>query len=506
LRRGVVFLLSLVALLALAGPAGAGRLVTAFQDPVVFSGPEANVALARARAGGASMVRIFVNWRSIAPSGTTRPEGFVAENPRDSHYKLQQWATLDTQIRTAVDAGLEPFVYIVTAPDWAEGAGSGLQEGTVSPDPEELGLFAKAAATRYNGDFDPDEAGPEPSLPRIRYWEVWNETNLALFFWPQYVDGRLFSPRHYRAMVNQVAAAVHGVKPDNVVIAGALAPFGRTNQPAPLRFMRTMLCMSSKNKPRAGCSSPARFDIWSHHPYSPEGPNYDAPWPDDVSIGDLPRMRSLLTAAAGAGHILSSAGLAKRSVPLWVTEFSWDTRGPDPKAVPLRLHARWTAEALFRMSRAGVSLVTWFGLRDMPFPKYWYQSGFYFCGAASSSDDSACENASIFGDAKKTLSFKAFRFPFVAFAHRGRLLVWGRTPPGTAGLVRIERRTPSGWKRVTRLRPNADGIFSKRWRSSLTKGYVRARLSSGEAAVPFSLKRPARLRVAPFGCGGDFPC
>jgi hypothetical protein len=72
-------------------------------------------------------------------------------------------------------------------------------------------------------------------------------------------------------------------------------------------------------------------------------------------------MRAVLKAAYKRGMI-ESRGLPR----FWVTEFSWDSAPPDPDGLPLRLHARWTAEALYRIWRSGVSLVTWLQLRDQP--------------------------------------------------------------------------------------------------------------------------------------------
>ena len=37
--------------------------------------------------------------------------------------------------------------------------------------------FAYAAAVRYSGSFDPDGLGYGGPLPRVRFWEVWNEPN-----------------------------------------------------------------------------------------------------------------------------------------------------------------------------------------------------------------------------------------------------------------------------------------------------------------------------------------
>ena len=115
-----------------------------------------------------------------------------------------------------------------------------------------------------------------------------------------------------------------------------------------------------------------RFDVWSHHPYTFGGPFGKAKLPDDVELGDLPRMRALLRAGVQLGHVVSA-----HPVQFWVTEFGWDTNPPRPHAASLSLAARWTAESLHQMWLSGVSLVTWFLLEDFPSPSP-YQSGLYF--------------------------------------------------------------------------------------------------------------------------------
>ena len=68
----------------------------------------------------------------------------------------------------------------------------------------------------------------------------------------------------------------------------------------------------------------------------------------------------------------------------WVTEFAWDSNPPDPGGVPLALEGRWVADALHRVWAAGVSLVTWFSLRDQPLRTSAYQSGLYLRGSGAS--------------------------------------------------------------------------------------------------------------------------
>ena len=142
-----------------------------------------------------------------------------------------------------------------------------------------------AAALRYSGSY--------PGLPRIRYWQIWVEPNVNKFFRPQRENGKPVAPQRYAAIVNAGADAIHAVRADNKVIAGSLSPFtvtrGDTSTIGPMAFMREMLCMNAKNKPRASCSRRVHLDIWSHHPFTSGGPTHHAFKKGDVSLGDLPR-------------------------------------------------------------------------------------------------------------------------------------------------------------------------------------------------------------------------
>ena len=188
-------------------------------------------------------------------------------------------------------------------------------------------------------------------------------------------------------------------------------------------------------------------------------------------------MRAVLDAAVRLNHVVS-----KQKVRFWVTEFSWDTRPPDPNAMPLALQTRWISEAFYTMWKSGVSLATWYLIEDDPLGKSPYQSGLYFNGG------------------KKKPSFRAFRFPFVAFSRGSGILVWGRTPWSKAGTVIVEQRSGQIWKRLGNVRTNPRGIFSGMYRSRGT-GALRARLLGppAETSVPFSLNEPPDRFVRPFG-------
>jgi hypothetical protein len=419
--------------------------------------------IARAQGAGMQAIRLGIDWSSVAPK--KRPEGFDPANAEDPAYK---WKAYDQEISAAVAAGLEPIVYIVGAPTWAEQAVPKPYYGAIKPDASQLAQFAHAAAVRYGGSFQ--------ELPRVRNWMLWNEPNLYFWLQPQFVGNKAYSPGLYRTMLNAFADAVHGVHANNVVIAGGTAPFtsadGTTEEwgVGPLAFLRGVLCLGKNNRPV--CSARVKFDVWAHHPYTSGGPTHHANFPDDVSLGDLPKLKAVLDAGVRT-HKIQSHG----QVRFWVTEFSWDTSPPDPQAVPLALQTRWVSEAMYTMWRNGVSLVTWYTLRDEPFPSSPYQSGLYFLN----------------GKPKPTL--RAFRFPFVALKAGNRLRLWGRTPLSKQGRIAVQKRT-KGWRTVAVLRADRYGIFNASRR--LSSGVYRARFGVALSNA-FSTTEPPDKFYRPFG-------
>jgi hypothetical protein len=443
-------------------------LVTAVLDPASLGGPEAGMAYRNLRRTGARFVRIVVIWAQVAPAGSRTPPGFNARDPRDHSYR---WEVLDEQVQRAVAEGFTPIVYVQSPPRWAQSCTA--NSTACRPNPRELAAFMTAAARRYSGTF--------ARLPRIRYWQIWNEPNLPAYLSPQYdAKGRPVSPAWYRWMVNAAYDALHAVRKDNVVIAGGQSPFGpdrdSPDRVAPLTLMRLLLCLSSGTKPKPVCNRRVHFDVWAHHPYTSGGPMHHADGKNDVSLPDLWKMKVLLDAGVQSGNLVS-----RGPVRFWVTEFAWDTNPPDPNAMPERLHARWVAEALYRMWDQGVSLVTWFQIRDQPFaPSTPFQSGLYFRGSSGIESDTP------------KLALRAFRFPFVAFrddAVKG-IWFWGRSPAGRATVV-VEQLLSGKWGVVTSLRPSANGTFSGKFAGDAGTSWLQARLANGkDQALPFSLAIP----------------
>jgi hypothetical protein len=502
-RLTFILALALVALLGLLSSRASGAsLQTGFlEEQHELDGPRAATNMNHIKSAGATTVRYLVYWNMIAPTEPTN-----ARDPEDPEY---DWSGVDTMVRTAQSKGLQPILDLVRAPTWAEGDISNarysgpISPGVKNPDPVAFGDFAFAAATRYSGTYDP--TGPADVLPRVKYWQAWNETNYPYFLLPQYdKSGNMASATIYRNLVNKMADAVRSVTlpvaaPRNFVIAGGTAPWGHPESPSPLAFARAVLCI------QPACSTKTKFDAWATHPYTKGGPTHKADKAGDVELGDLPTLRKLLNTAQSKGKIVNANNASKAN--LWVTEFSWDTNAPDPKAVPQKLHRRWTAEALYRMWKSGVRMLTWFTVRDRPLPVSFWQSGFWYCGSASTADDpnnTLCTLDPV-NDVRKP-SFEAFRFPFVAFAKNGKVSVWGRVPPGASKSVAIQRRKSGSFKTVKSLKAAADGTFKWTQSTSWTTGFYRAKIS-GETSIGFSLKRPKAFALKqPFGCGAQISC
>jgi hypothetical protein len=477
LRAAAVVAVAVLALSASAAE-GSGRLPpvkqtkatpplrTAVFDPTLPATSEP-AAFTLMQGAGAGYVRLLVQWGQIAPVDV--PPGFDATDPADPAYR---WHGLDASVEAAESAGLTPVLDVLGIPAWARAAGS---KGVGMPQPADLGLFATALASHYDGTN---------GLPAVHDYMLWDEPNVTLHLNPT-------TPAAYRDMVNAFAAGVHGVDPTNLVIAGGLDPFGHKKirrqtwySVAPLAFMRSLLCVSKGAHPHATCRNQIHFDVWSHHPYSFGGPFGKARHPDDVELADLPRMRAVLKAAVRLHHVVST-----QPVDFWVTEFGWDTNPPRPHAASLALAARWTAEALHEMWFSGVTLVTWFLIRDLPSPSP-YQSGLYF-------------HADSPADAQPKPGLTAFRFPFVAYLGKKRAVsVWGRTATSEKEIVTIELRhgTAGTWLPVARVGANANGIFQATLKLKATKkDWLRAESTSSGDSLAFALKQPKYPNIGPWG-------
>lgn len=454
-----------------AGAAGAPRgLELGVTDPALIGSDAAlrEEWMARAASARANLALLGADWARIAP--TRRPPGFEPADPADPAYR---WQDLDAAVRSAVAHGVQPLLAIDVAPAWAEGPNRPSLDlapaGTWLPQPAELGAFARALATRYSGSFvDPADPGAG-ALPRVRYFEVWEEENLAVHLNPLWEGGRLVAPLHYREMLNAAYAGIHGADPGARVIAGGLSPYGDAfaggSRIPPVWFWRSLLCLRGAKRP-VGCPDPAHFDIAAHNPINVSGPSSSALSPLDVSTPDIGRLTSIVRRAIATG-----GALPPKPKPFWATEIWWDSSPPDPAGVPLRRHARFVAKSLFELWRQGVSAVVWWYLRDQ---------------AAGAAGFGATQQSGLFyREGRPKPAYRAFRFPFVAIRTKhGHVLLWGKAP--APGRLVVERRTRSGWASLARSVADRGRVFLARVDAA---GRFKARARQGdETSLPWQVR------------------
>ena len=453
-------------------------------------------AFDRTASSGAKLIKNNLYWLYVIKNGEaakkpgTEEEPFNATDPASSYY---DWGVYDRMVRMAHERGTELVFSIVSAPRWARisrCAGSGV----CSPRPGDYANFVTAAAKRYDGTFDPGDG--KGVLPRVRYWQAWVEPNFNAFYQPiSKANGSPAAPYEYRRILNALYDAVHAVDNSNMAIAAGLAPNGQKGKAfAPLDFTRRALCMTGtfrKPRPLGGCNFKVKADAWAIHPYTTGGPTHVPAGGDNMSVAALPRLQKLLTAARKSGRLISNTGRTE----LWVTEFSWDSKAPDPGGVPWNLQTRWVAQAMYLMYKANVSKMFWFGLRDQPKgdgPWSWsFQSGLYLRGATIAKDKP-----------KKVL--QAFRYPFYAqLSGRKGVSFWGRTPNSRPATVDIfaRRGARGGFTRIGTVNANANGIFTglARSRGFTNKGSAFARIRGGQTSVAFGLWKTKDVYQPPFG-------
>jgi hypothetical protein len=323
------------------------------------------------RALGVDWLRVTANWSFIAPTSRSaaRPR-FRAADP--GAYPPGNWAELDRAVRLADAAGLRTMIDIgFWAPRWAVGRPS------LPPDRQRDGIdsrqfarFATAVARRYSGRYH--------HLPAAVGFTIWNEPNFGVFLLPQWRRAKapggweVASADEYRAMLYAAVPAVRRAAPKALVLIGGTAsqgvahPSGPADEVPPLRFLRALACVDEALRPvRTGACArfrPLPGDGWAHHPYSPRvPPDRSDPRPDTAGVADLGRLTALLDRLHAAGRI-------DKRLPVYITEFGYETNPPDPtQAVTLADQARWLPEAEAIAHRTpGVRGFAQFLLRDLP--------------------------------------------------------------------------------------------------------------------------------------------
>ena len=431
---------------------------------------------------GADAVKLQLSWAAVAPAGRTRPPGFDAAD--HLAYPAERWRRYDELLRSLAARGLRPLVALSPpAPGWAT-ARAGDPEGVVRPDAREFERFARAAGTRYDGRHD-DSDGLR--LPRVDFWSIWNEPNHPQFLLPLGSRaGVPLAPHAYRGLVR---AAVGGLRASghgaDTILFGELLPIGRgaigpRYTIKPILFLRELFCLDARYRPFRGAQARVRgchrfrrvtgVSGLAYHPYTrPEGPRAAEPTDDDATIRSLDRVARALDRAAVARR------LDRRGMPIYNTEFGYQSRPPDPYQARVGRIPAFLNEAEW-ISYRNRRVVSWsqYGLVDDPLltsQRGRERFGLFQAGLR-------------YGDGReKPGIYDSYRLPiFVRLLGPSEVEVWGAGRPGSLGELWIEQRL--GRRRFLEA---PGGRVSAR----NGQGYFRRRLRLGSAAA-----RVFRLRYS----------
>jgi hypothetical protein len=433
--------LAAAALAAPAAPAAASSSQeTIFQDDnqLVFQSP-ARVArtLDTLRYLGVDRVRVTVFWNLIAPSaGSRNRPRFDAANP--AAYPPGAFSRYDTLARLAAVRGIGvSFTVWGAVPVWAGGRTSyGPFVGHYKPSAVEFGRFMTALGRHYDGRH----TGADGKLvPRVSDWSLWNEGNGIHFLAPvwqrrrgQWVENAAVM---YRALVdagwNGLLASGH--VPGDTVLVGETAPKAKADPAVsrsmrPLRFIRALYCVGANLRPLRGTAArlrgcatrnqarafPAahpglfRATGFAHHPYQLLlAPTLPAD-PDSVATADIPRLTGTLDGIFRSYH-------SSRRLPIYNTEFGYESRPPSAFGVPLFTQAAYINEAEFM------------GYRN---PRLASFDQFLLTDSRNAQN---FQTGLIERNGRIKPAFAAFRAPIWipnGFSRSGRFRVWGLFRPG----------------------------------------------------------------------------
>jgi hypothetical protein len=286
----------------------------------------------------AGLVRTTVYWSRIAER---RPAN--AANPFDPAYRFDD---LDEFVRNAGMHGMEVMLTLWGTPAWANGGKGQNYAPTRFAD---LQQFTRALASRYSGRYG--------AYPFVRFYTIWNESNLGQFLSPQYNSrGKPVAPHIYAGIYR---ASYRGIKAGN---PRALVGIGETSARGRDRVLGRAGTQETESPGRfahlLSLERPAlRFDAWSHHPYSTtpsSPPTQHVRWPN-VNLSQLPRFEDSLNA------------WFHRVVPIWITEYGYETKPGEPKGVTPARQAAYLRQAInIAANDPRVTMFIWFIVRDDP--------------------------------------------------------------------------------------------------------------------------------------------
>lgn len=518
MRRAL--LLACLACLALPAAGGAAPSQESwFQDDnmLEFSEtPDVTKTLDRLKTLGVDRIRVSVFWLALAPDGAsrTKPSGFDGSDP--DAYPQANWRRYDVLVRLAAERGIA-ILWDVTGPSPAWALKPIKSRPDIAdawyPNPKEFGALVKALGTRYSGSFIRPEDRPKvveepgngippglpghrppsttttepgPPLPRVDHWEIWNEPNQGAWLAPQHtrrkIGGRTrwlpTSPRLYRRLADAMYASLVATGHANdTILLGSTAPKGSTDvgisRPMnPRLFIRELYCVDRNNQAYRGTAAkvrgcpqsdpitkvPQRHPVlfrnsgFAHHPYELTFAPSRRPEAGFFTMANLSDLSRTLRFA----YLRYRQNVPSNGVPLYLSEYGYQTNPPDRIGVSLAKQAAYLAQAEYLAWRTpAVRSFAQFLLEDGGEPiSQTFQTGL------------------LFADGREKPSYQAYKLPIWLPQRRirpgAKVRVWGLIRPaanGTAPAVEIQfrRNGTKGYRTLaTRTASEARGyLFEK---------------------------------------------
>jgi len=334
-RSAPLVLFVLLAAWLATGARAADHMWTGFtDDPKLRYDDDRSAEIDLVASSHATVVRTLVQWWTTAPTPPTD-----ATDPFDPAYKFDD---LDELVRNAQLRGLEVELAVWGTPSWAN---DGRAPQYVPTDPRAFQDFTQALASRYSGRY--------PGFPFVRFYGIWNESNLATFLRPQFdAKGAIVGPKVYAKLA---IAGVRGIKAGNEkarVAIGETSSNGRnrhvdglTDTIAPGTFLERLALAAPR----------LRFDAWAQHPYPfpvSQAPTQKVRWPN-ISMTSLAALESALDRRF------------RKGIPVWITEYGNETRPGEPRGVTEAQQATYLPQAVaIARKDPRVAMFIWFVFRD----------------------------------------------------------------------------------------------------------------------------------------------
>ena len=471
--------------------------VAIIQDNTLLAANPAG-ALQQMRALGATTVRVFLSWNSLAPSIHQRSKPrFDAADP--AAYKASKWALYDTIDRDASEDGMTvDFVLTGGTPRWAEGSGipsNYVDESSFSwkPNAADYGQFVTAVGKRYDGRYRPKG---QPALPKIHFWTLWNEPNFGEDLGPQATDvSRIsYAPMLYRNLLRSGWRSLHatGHGSDTILIGdfaahGSALSEGRHGksfpqglpgdaaQTEPLAYIRTLYCqnqsggkLSGTAASQVGCpttgagrasfrkDNPALFAASGvgDHPYA----NNASPVKDGISNPNWATFPNIPKLERTLDHATHAWGSAKR-YDIYNDEYGYITDPPQTnktQSVPLATAATYLNWAEY---------LSWRNPRIASYSQYLIADG----APSSTTGNGGFASGLIQSSGKPKPSLNAYRMPLwiptTRLAAGSKFTIWGEARPAhwtgadvkhtQSVAVQFQAHGKGSWKTVATVKSNA---------------------------------------------------